>query len=432
MHRIATFARVVSVVAYLAPAVAVAQAPPPLDRPDLRRFVAEVLERNAARGAALLDLEAATERIAPAGALPDPVIEFGMRSVPIPSFDFEREAMTQLPIGVRQNFPFPGKQAARTAVARQDSVLAAAGTGRVDAALAARSAAVFYRLAHTRTAVALWQERIELAEKAVITVRARYATGDAPQSDLLRAELRRADLVERAFELASAVEETRADLDALRGGPGETIPAIDLADPSGAAALAVLRDTLSDTRKLSSLLEAGNPDLGVARARVERKRSQSRVFAIAARPDFFVSLQNGVRLGGRQPFLSATAGLTVPLWAGRKQAPAARAAERSLEAEERRYEDLAARLMGELRARASRLLALDAQVRVLGREVLPLAAAASESALSAYATGETELTAVLDAQDDLFQARLRLARLVMNYAAERAALAALLGEEWYR
>ena len=64
--------------------------------------------------------------------------------------------------------------------------------------------------------------------------------------------------------------------------------------------------------------------------------------------------------------------------------------------------------------------------------MLPLAAAASQSALSAYATGATDLSAVLDVQDDLFQARLRLARLVMDYGAERAALAALLGEEWYR
>ena len=432
MHRIATYVRVVAVVATLVPAAAVAQAPPPLDRPDLRRYVAEVLTRNAARGAAFLDLEAATERIAPAGALPDPVVEFGMRSVPIPSFDFAQEAMTQLPIGVRQNFPGLGKQAARTEVARQDSALAAAGTGRVDADLVVRAAGAFFRLAYTQSAVELWQARIDLADQAVITARARYATGAAPQSDLLRAELRRADLIERAFELASALEETRADLDALRGGSGDPVPSVDLTDPSSAAVVGVTRDTLGDSGQLEVELEIGNPDLRVARARVERARSEARVFAIAGRPDFFVALQNGIRFGGREPFLSATAGLSVPLWAGRKQAPAARAADRALEAEQGRYKDLAARLRGELLARIARLRALGSQVGELGREVLPRASAASESTLSAYATGATELSAVLDAQDDFVQARLRLARLVMDYAAERAALSALLGEEWYR
>jgi len=432
MHRITTAARVVAVVASLVPAAAGAQTPPPLDRPDLRRYVTEVLERNAGLGAASLELEAATERIAPAGALPDPVIEFGMRSVPIPSFDFDREAMTQLPIGIRQNFPFPGKQAARADVARQDSALAAAGTGSVETALAARAAATFYRLAYARSAEDLWQARIALADQAAITARARYATGSAPQVDPLRAELRKADLVEQAFELASMIEQTQADLDALRGGRGDAIPFVDLTQSDGGPALAVLRDTLANAQELAGHLEAGNSELRIARARVERARSESRVYAIASRPDFFVSVQNGIRFGGRQPFLSATAGLTIPLWAGRKQAPAARAAERAREAEEQRYEDLSDRITGDLRAGVARLRGLRSRVGELRREVLPLAAAASESALSAYTAGATDLSAVLDAQDDLFRARLRLARLVMDYGAERAALAALLGEEWYR
>lgn len=432
MHRIATYIRVAAVMVFLAPAVTAAQAPPPLDRPDLRRYVTEVLQRNDALGAAFLDLHAATERIAPAGALPDPVIEFGMRSVPIPSFDFEREAMTQLPIGVRQDFPFPGKQAARTDVARRDSVLTAAGTQGVEAVLVVRATAAYFALAHARSAVDLWQARIGLADQAVVTARARYETGGTPQSDLLRAELRRADLVERAFDLDAGVDAALADVDALRGGTGGSIAPVDLVDTVGRLALAVLGDTLPDLESLGIRLEAGNPELRIARARVERARSEARVFAIAARPDFFVAVQNGIRFGDRQPFLSATVGLSLPIWSGRKQTPAARAADRALEAEQRRYEDLTIRLLGDLRSRVARLQALRSRVADLQSEVLPLAEAASGSALSAYAAGTTDLSAVLDAQDDLLQARLRFARLLMDYGHERAALAALLGEEWYR
>ncbi len=185
MHRIATYICVVAGVVSGAPGIAVAQAPPSLDHPGLRRYVAEVLARNAALAAAGLDLQAATERIAPAGALPDPVVGFWMRSVPIPSFDLDREAMTQLPIGIRQDFPFPGKQAARTEVARRDSSLTAAGTGQVEATLAARAASEFYALGYARAALEIWRFRIELAGQAVATARARYETGRVPQVDLL-------------------------------------------------------------------------------------------------------------------------------------------------------------------------------------------------------------------------------------------------------
>jgi len=432
MHRIRTSIAITAVMASLAPAVAAAQAPAPLDRADLRRYVAEVLERNDAFGAALSDLDAATERIGPAGALPDPVIELGMRSVPVPSFDFDREAMTQLPIGFRQDLPFPGKQAARTDVARRDSALAAAGTQGLEATLVVRAASAYFGLVYARNAIDLWDARIRLAGQAVAAARTRYETGAVPQADLLRAELRRADLVERTFDLDAVADEARADMDALRGGTDGPIAPLDLTDPTGPQVLATMSDTVADLQTLGGRLESGNPELRLATARVDRARSEARVFAIAARPDFYVAIQNGIRFGGRQPFLSATAGVALPIWSGRKQAPAARAADLSLEAEQHRYDDLRAALTGDLRSGVARLRALRSRVEQLRNEVLPLADAASESALSAYAAGSADLSAVLDAQDDFFEARLRLARVLTDYAAERAALSALLGEEWYR
>lgn len=432
MHRIATYFWVVAGAGSVGPGLVVAQAPPALDDPGLHRYVEEVLTRNTALAAARLDLRAAGERIAPAGALPDPVVGFGMQAVPVPSFDFEREAMTQLPIGIRQDFPFPGKQGARTDVARRDSSVRAGETGRLEAVLAAQGAGAFFALAYADAAVEIWHSRIELAARAVATARARYETGAAPQADLLRAELQRAGLVEAALGLAAEAEEARARIDALRAGPGDAVQTPILTDPESSQVLAVVGDTIPGIVGLRERLILGNPELRVGRARVEGARAQARVFAIAARPDFFLSLQNGVRFGGRQPFLTATAGLSVPIWASRKQKPAARAAAFAEEAEQARYEDRRARLEGELQALVARLGARRARVRQLRDEVLPLAEAASESALASYATGASDLTAVLEAQDDLFEARLQLARLVTDFSAERAALSALLGEEWYR
>ncbi|MDX1393472.1 MAG: TolC family protein [Gemmatimonadota bacterium] len=432
MHRTLALLCFFGGLAVAAADIAVAQAPASLDDPNLRRYVEEVLARNAGLAAADLETVAATERMAPAGALPDPVLQFGAQAVPVPSFDFDEEAMTQLPIGIRQDFPSPGKQGARTDVARQDSSVAVAGADRMETELSASAARVYFELAYASTAEEIWRSRVELAGEAVATARVRYATGGVPQVDLLRAEVRRARLVEMALDPAAEVEAARARADALRGGPGATIEAADLADDEATMVLAVLNDTLPGIGSLEGALDLANPDLRVARARVERARSAARVFAIAARPDFYVSLQTGVRFGDREPLVSAVAGLSLPLWSGRKQDPASRAATLAQEAEEARYEDLRARLGGEVRARRARLDALRGRVQVLRDEVLPLAAAASESGLASYATGETDLTTVLAAQDELFEARLQLARLVAGFGAERAALAALLGEEWYR
>lgn len=407
------------------------QIPRPLDGPDLQRYVVEVLQENAGLAAAGLRSRAAAERVEPAGALPDPTFSTGIMAVPITSFDFEREAMTRFPIGLQQRFPFPGKQAAGSAVARGARDVAIARVERVESALAAEAASAYFRLAFARSAVEIWRARLGLAEQAVRVARSRYGTGRAEQADLLRAELRRARLVEAGHGFSGEVESALARLDALRGGPGDPVTVPALTVPDAPALRAVLADTLAPLDSLRRQLVSANPDLAVAAAEVERARAADRAASVAARPDFTFGLSLDPRLGGREPFLTSMVGISIPLWAARKQAPAARAAGLELEGAGQRREDLRARLEAELRDRVAQLEALRRRIGELGGEVLPLAEAASGSALRSYSVGAVELTAVLDSQDELFEVRLELARLIAEYGARRAALSALLGEEWY-
>ena len=86
------------------------------DAPGLRTYVQQVLEDNASLHARRSTLGAATDRIGPAGALPDPTLSLGVMSLPVPSFEFDAEAMTQIGIGLAQTFPARGKRGAATSV----------------------------------------------------------------------------------------------------------------------------------------------------------------------------------------------------------------------------------------------------------------------------------------------------------------------------
>lgn len=397
-----------------------AQQPPPATT-GLRTYVRQVLAQNPGLRADLLRANAAAERIAPAGALPDPMLTVGAMSVPVTSFALDREPMTQVPtIALQQRFPFPGKQGAATAVARAESTLAGARVAARETDLAAAAARAWHTLAYAREARRVWTSRVALAEQAVAVARARYETGAAPQTDLLRAQLRRAQLAEQGDELEALVTEAAARADALRGATGDTV-ITDLAPPA---------DTLlpgADTGLVRS-----SPALTAAAADLERARRVARTFAIAARPDFTISLQNGIRLGGREPFLSAMLGVAVPLWAGRKQGPAAQAADLDAQAAAERYDDLRARLVGEAAGQLARLDALRARIARTADQIVPLAETTSHSALQRYRVGTVAFTVVLDSQDDVYRARLQLARLIAEYGTTRAGFAALIGEEWYQ
>ena len=404
---------------------------PILRAPGVREYVRQVLLGNAGYAAARSRVAAAGARIAPAGALPDPTLTLGILAVPTPSFDFTAERMTRLPIGLRQQFPFPGKQAASTALARADSAVLGESLHAIEARLAAEAAGVYYELAYAETAVRIWRSRVALADQAIAVAQARYETGAAPQTDLLRARLRRAQLEEEGWDLDAGVAQVRAHADALRGGAGDTIAALVLVNPDRRPAVEIRSDTLAAERLIVQLTER-SPGLRVATATVTRAERNARVFDVAGRPDFTVALESGIRFGGREPFTTALVGISVPLWSGRKQAPAARAAHHDAAAARQEYDDLLARLTGELQDRFADLVSLQGRTVQTADEIIPLAGAASTSALQRYQVGAVEFTTVLDTQDDMFGAQLRLARLIAEYGTVRAHLAALVGEEWYR
>ncbi len=396
----------------------------------LREYIGDVLVSNAAYAAARAHLDAAGERIAPAGALPNPTLALGVMSVPVPSFDFTAERMTRIPVGLEQRFPFPGKQAAGTALARADSSVASELLGTVESELVVAASELYYELAYAVTALDLWRARVSLADQAVAVTHARYETGAAPQTDVLRARLRRAELEEERPELEAGIARVRAQIDALRGGPGDSVPSPLLVTRDGRPSLRVEEDSLVDDT-LVAQLRHNSPILQLESARVRRAERNARVFDVAARPDFTVALIGGIRFGGREPFLTALVAFSVPLWAGRNQSPAARAAHLEVEAARQRHEDLAARLTGELKARLADLAAFRERTRQTLSQILPIAEVASVSALQQYAVGAAEFTAVLDTQDNLFLSQLKLARLIADYGVTRAWVAALVGEEWY-
>ncbi len=411
------------------PAVVTAQTST-FDAPGLRTYVQQVLEDNKSLHARRSTLGAAGDRIGPAGALPDPTVSLGVMSLPAPSFDFDAEAMTQIGIGFAQTFPARGKRSAATSVARADSTLAASQVSNREAQLGAAATGAYYRLAFAQTAVELWRGRAGLADQAVVLTDARYQSGAAPQTDALRARLRRARLSEELRDLEAEVIGARETARALLGGEGEVPDGLLLVDVAGTPALDPVPFDVPVIDQLEPPLR--NPSLRVAAATVERAARRATLFEIAGRPDFMTSVQTGIRLGGREPFFTASIGIPLALWSGRKQTPLANAAIMDLTAAEEEYVDLSLGVTAEVRTRLADLEASRLRAQQIAAETVPLATAAAASALQQYRAGAVEFTSVLETQDELFRVQLDLAEVVSRFGTRRAELAALTGEEWYR
>ncbi len=237
-------------------------------------------------------------------------------------------------------------------------------------------------------------------------------------------------LSEELRDLEADVIGARENARALLGGEGEVPDGLLLVDLAGTPALDPVSFDVPVIDQLEPTL--GNPSLRVAAATVERAARRATLFEIAGRPDFMTSLQTGIRFGGREPFFTASVGIPLALWSGRKQTPLANAASRDLTAAEEEYVDLSALVTAEVRTRLAELGASRLRAQQIAAETVPLATAAAASALQQYRAGAVEFTSVLETQDELFRVQLDLAQVVSRFGTRRAELAALTGEEWYR
>ncbi len=349
-----------------------------------RRAVEFAPQLEASRAA----IEAASQDLHRAGRLPDPMLSIGFDSLPVSgadAFDFDADSMTEKTIGLRQALPARAKRAAQRRAAARTVELA-----QVDAEVA--------RLAVARAAASAWvdvwsaKREIEAlgslraqAQLAARLTRARVAGGSSAL-DALAAE---AGVLEIDSEVAAAEGAAGEALAGLRRWIGDDAVTIAASAPDFGRAPRPEGAALAALDTQPSLRSAG-AKVASAIAAVEEARAERR-------PDWDLTASYGQR-SGFDDMLMLEVGVSLPLFAGNRQAPgiAARAAEqRAARAAE---ESLRLELTARVRAAYARWEALRRQVSI-HEQVLKLARDRSIAALASYRAGG-ELRPWLDARRD--------------------------------
>src|SRR5207245_11064340 len=195
---------------------------------SLQSLVAEALARNATVAQRQAAVRAATLRIRPAGSLPDPMLTVGVMDLVLPHFEFNQSDFTEADIELSQEIPWPGSLGARSGVVRAAAGGARAEEGSVRREVTTAMAVAYYRLGYAVTALQPLRDQRDLLDAAVQLSTTRYATGAAPQSDPLQAELARDRLQSEAFALESGRVAALAAANARRqrapGGAGRVTP----------------------------------------------------------------------------------------------------------------------------------------------------------------------------------------------------------------
>ncbi len=396
--------------------------------PALGALIAEALRNNPELRAAAKETEAAHQRVRPAGALEDPMLEAGLLNVPIQPFRLNREDMTMKMLGLSQKLPYPGKRALREQVAAKDAETLGYGLRETGNRVVRDVKLAYFDLALTDETVRLLQNNRRILEQFLHIAESRYAVGQAAQAEVLKAQTQLGRMSEELLRMGRERPVMEAELARLLGRRGNASPI--------AARLPRLRDAAIDVEALRETALRERPQLLGLQSAVDRSAKTLELARKEVQPDFDLRFSYGQRerdLAGmpREDMVSFTVAMNLPVWRKDKIEP------RIAEAQalrEQTLEMLRAQ-QNEVLAKLRQQVAVTEQsresVRLYETDVLPQARLAVEATLEAYKVSRADVLMLLDSQMTLFSYEISRAKELVNFNKALAEIELLAGRQMF-
>lgn len=391
--------------------------------PDL---IAEALENNPEIQAAQQEREAARQRIAPAQALDDPMLEAGVINAPLASSPFNREDMTMKMIGLSQRLPFPGKRGLRKEVASKDAEAIDQGYHETVNRVVHDLKTVYFDLGLTLEMIKLVEKNKQTLEHFLRIAEARYQVGQGSQADVLKAQTQVSRMQDRLLGLAREQPAFEAEL--IRALGRSTRGEIPVPVPLQIQETPLALETLQQEAWVQ------RPQLLALQSLIARNGKSVDLARRAYYPDFDVRFSYGQRdnmLDGmrRDDMVSMTVAVNLPVWRGSKIEP------RIMEAQAMRDQtaSLYQAQRNEIAARLRQQIAMAEQslksVKLYQSSILPQAKLTVESALTAYQVNRVDFLTLLDNQMTVFDFETNLVTAMANYNKALAEIDWLVGKK---
>ncbi|MCF6323584.1 MAG: TolC family protein [Gammaproteobacteria bacterium] len=412
-------------VSVLMPGVATAQAVEPL---FLDRAIAEALSSNPGLAAIEARAQALAEMPDQVEALPDPVLSVNLLNLPLDSFSFTQEAMTQFQVGIAQALPYPGKLALHARVARHEAGAAEADLEEKRLQLIRDVKTVWWNIFYLDRALEVIARNQILLAQFVNVTETRYTVGRGLQQDILLAQLELSRLSDSAIRVENMRENEAVRLNVLMDHPAaETIQlpvSVDEVLLTLNSAEIIQQQAVNSRPELAAQTER----LGAARSRVDLAKED---YA----PDFKVGAVYGLRNGNnpnggsRADFGSLLFSMNLPLYTGSKQDRAVD--QRNAEWMQKKYQlhDQRNQVAAQVQQAMTDYRRSGEQAQLFQQEIIPQARQTVDAMLAGYQVGKVDFLNLVRSQTTLYNYETEYWSALSAANQAMARLIAAVGEE---
>lgn len=394
--------------------------------PDaLNRIIDEGMRNNQSIKSMESQVVVLNEQTPAAGSLPDPRIGIGVLNLPVDTFDFDQEPMTQKQIFVAQKFPWFGKLSLMSEDAEFSARLKQTQLDMEKRALARKIAEAYYELGYVAKSQEVTDRLRELVGRISRAAETRYATGRGLQQNIFQAqvELTRLDNEKIMLNKQRRVVEDRLNELLNRNEYLPVEPPSGLPGPDFQLSLSELKETARNS----------NPGLKIK----ELDIGQSKIKIELAKKDYWPDVDVMVAYGQRDEnkagrdfpdFFSTSVVMNIPLWQNTRQDRKLAAMTASGLSAEHAYQYLADSLNHQIDALAAEILNSQESYQLHVTSLIPQAGQWARSALDTYEVGEVEFDTMINAQMRVMQFELQAQRLLFSIYQKRSQLEEIIGQ----
>jgi outer membrane protein TolC len=390
---------------------------------NVESLLAFARERHPEFAAMRHEAAAATARVEPAGALPDPMFGIELRDFATPDSgpNLLPARVGSTRYTVTQSLPWFGKRDLKRDIASSGAAEAQgrAATVWVDLAWQIKQAYAQHFL--HRASLQYGRENLDLLGQLEQIAQVRYAGGLVPQQDVIRAQTERTVLRSELAMLEGENEQTATRMRSLLGN----LSGVRLLPPERLRGLPLPAQL--DAAALEARLIERNPRLASDVARIAGAEKARELTYKNRYPDLNVglaSIQSRDRVTGWDLMFE----INIPLQQDSRRAQE-REAERMLDAAQARKAATLNQAHAELSESLTALRTAQRVEELVSTSLLPQAELTLQSALAGYETGKVDFATVLDAQRQIRKAKEDLVRARVNQQLRLADIERAIGDE---
>jgi outer membrane protein TolC len=384
---------------------------------DVDNLIGEVLARNPTLAQMTAAWQAAAAKYPQAISLDDPMFDAAVGPGTIGADDLRFAYRLE----ISQRYPWPGKRALRGEKARAEESAASHDVEDMRLQLIESARTAFYDYYLVERALAVNQESLRLLKEVRENALSRFRTGQAPQQDVLQADVELGRTNERRLALERTRRVTIARINTLMHLPTDAPvppPPERISSP----------DLLSDVRELQAHAITLRPDLKALADRLEADKSSLALAYKEYYPDLEPYVMWDRFMGNQNVEMAPQVGvrLNVPVRKERRHAALAEAhaqiAQR--QAELARQTD---QVLLQVAEAYQQVRESERVVKLYNDTILPAARENVKAAIAAYTTGKVPFLSLIEAERNLVSLQDRHYEATADIFRRRATLERVIG-----